>query len=201
MFTDPTGMSKDDIIILLGHKRENGHITGHMAMLIGDDDSGWDYYSMDGGNSGSTVRHSIAHYDTIEDFNNSPHSAYRDNYDTGKISEAEKDKNGKVIQRYNEGYRIKTTKKQDELMNKNALKATNSNYDTTNIIGNNCTQNVRKVLDAGGLENGEYTLVSIPLLVPLIPVPAFVPNITPRTKYDEIKRSNKGEDVSHLLKL
>lgn len=123
MFTDPTGMSKDDLIILLGHKRGNGHITGHMAMLIGDDDSGWDYYSMDGGNSGSIDRHSIAHYDTIQDFNNSPHSAYRDNYDTGKISEAEKDKNGKVIQRYNEGYRIKTTKKQDELMNKNALKA------------------------------------------------------------------------------
>lgn len=193
MFTDPTGMSKEDIIVLLGYKRGNGHITGHMAMLIGDDENGWMYYSMDGGDSASTDRHTIETFKSIKEFNESPHSAYRSNYDKGKVTAAETDTNGNVIQRYDEAHRIKTTPKQDAEMNKAAKRETHSNYSQLNIGGNNCTQNVRSALDAAGLKNGEYSSDD--------DVWTIVPHFTPNAKFQEIKHSNKGEDVSNLIKL
>ena len=192
MFTDPTGMSKDDIIILLGNKR-SGHWTGHMAMLIGDDNNGWMYYSMDGGDSTYTDRHTIETFKTIKEFNESPYSAYRSNYDKGKVTDAETDNKGNVIQRYDEAYRIKATPEQDALMNEAAKKETHSKYSELNIGGNNCTQNVRSALDAAGLKNGEYSSDE--------DIWTIVPNFTPNAKYQEIKQSNKGEDVSNLFKL
>lgn len=50
-------------------------------MLIGDDNNGWMYYSMDGGDSTYTDRHTIETFKTIKEFNESPYSAYRSNYD------------------------------------------------------------------------------------------------------------------------
>ena len=201
-FTDPDGMAPDDIIILsYGKQRDPSHSTGHQAILIGDDKKGWTYLSLDKDSYGNSDikgddQITIAKFNTLEDFTNSKHNTHLNNYDTSvkdsKLSDneiaekyAEKNSDGSIKQRYNEGYRIKTTEKQDEKMLSAAEEVTKKGY---NLATNNCTHNVEAALNAGGLKNGEHS--------PGI----FGINFTPRTKQAEIERANKGIDVDSKLK-
>ncbi len=202
-FTDPDGMAPDDIIVLSYGKSRPGHRTGHQAVLIGDDKNGWTYVSMDGdsfGNSGieNDDQVTVAKFDSVEDFANSKHNEFRSNYD-GESS-PERGADGEVLQRYEEGYRIETTKEQDAAMIEAATDSAAGGYSTLGLFGDNCTQNCRKALDAGGLANGEKTEVA------KIPIPGTGGGISisernylPKSKQREIEKSNLGTDVDHLL--
>ncbi|MDM1346902.1 hypothetical protein [Myroides marinus] len=182
-------------IILYGKKRQH-HQTGHSAILIGTDSSGWYYYSMDGGDSNTSDRHTIMYFNSFNEFVNSEHNTFKHNYDDkeGKKS-SEKDKNGIIIQRYTSAYKIPISYKQATKMRSAAKQYTHENYNELNwtMFGNNCTENVRQALDAGGLKNGEYATDD--------DIWTIVPNFTPLAKYRYIVLENSGEDISDLLKI
>lgn len=206
-FTDPDGMKPEDIIVLsYGKDRDPNHSTGHQAILIGDDKNGWTYLSLDGDSNNNTGvvgddSNTIATFDSLEDFANSKHNTFLNNYDTdtddgNKPSDSEvieksseKNSDGSVNQRYKEGYRIKTTKEQDKKMLDAATKVTEKGY---NMATNNCTHNCKAALNAGGLNDGESGTKAYGV------VPN--PNFTPRAKQKSIRRRNRGTDVSDKLK-
>jgi hypothetical protein len=72
-------------------------------------------------------------------------------------------------------------------MNEATTKTVNDGY---NLFTNNCTDNVKSALDAGGLKNGEWSYGC--------PMP--IPNFSPRSKQAQIERANKGTDVDNKLK-
>lgn len=85
MFTDPTGMSKDDIIVLLSNS-QTGHLTGHQAILVGNDKNGWTYFSLDGDsfNYEGNDQYTIANFSSLNEFANSEHNTFKNDYDDGK---------------------------------------------------------------------------------------------------------------------
>jgi RHS repeat-associated protein len=195
-----------DIIILCANITD-GHPTGHQAVLIGNEDDGWWYYSFDSDDGVDNDGKSIGvYFKTIDEFTNSQHNSYQKNYDNGgnntlnQYEDAERDKDGKVIQRYNQGYRIKTDKVTDQKMKNAAEKfLMNNDYE---LIGDNCTDIPRVACDAGGLKNGESTEISVVVCFLNIctTIETSVPNYLPESKQDEIEKSNQGTSVDHLLK-
>ena len=198
---DPTGMSPDDVIILSYGKGEAGHRTGHQAILIGDDQNGWVYFSLDGdsfdydGNN----QYTIETFNTFDDFVNSEHNTFKNDYDDGKgFENSEKNADGEIKQRYKEGYRIETTAEQDKKMTEAAKKTTENGY---NMFTNNCTHNCKDALDAGGLNNGENTLInSIPVPIFGGTLEVYERNFSPSAKQKEIEKSNRGKDIDSSLK-
>lgn len=189
-----------------GAEDPNGsHPTGHQAILIGNDIDGWYYYSFDGtiGENGNDGKTNGKYFKTLNDFSNSEYNTYKDNYDDGKKeATSHRGKDGKVIPRYTQGYRIKTDKATDEKM-KNEV----GSYLTTHtyMIGiNDCTDLPRVALDAAGLKNGEYTTEKIiecnPSGTKCHESTLTTPNFLPAAKQKEIENSNKGTDIDTSLK-
>lgn len=194
-FIDPDGMAPDDIIVLL-QKSQSGHQTGHQAILIGDDENGWTYLSLDGdsfdydGNN----QYTIESFDTLEDFSNSEHNTFKADYDDGKgIETSEKDGDGNIKQRYDEAYRIETTAEQDKSMLESATKTTEKGYSATS---NNCTHNCRDALRAGKLNDGEDNKKGNDKAWD----GAVNENFLPSSKQRAIKKFNEGTDVSDKIK-
>ena len=205
-FTDPDGMKPSDIIVLSYGKNENSgsgtrHPHGHQAILVGDDDKGWTYYSLDGDDASGVNKdgtkndsYTIQKFKTLDAFAISDHNTFKVNYDDGEgKANSEKSENGEVKQRYAEGFMIQTTDKQDADMNKAAAEVTKGGHSMINILGaNNCTAVPEAALDAAGLKNGEWT--------PGVLNGPPTPNFTPNAKQAEIERGNKGKDVDDKLK-
>jgi hypothetical protein len=70
-----------------------------------------------------------------------------------------------------------------------------------NLFTSNCTHNVEKALNAGGLVDGDNKKigeVEVPLTNYSLEV--FERNYSPSDKYDAIKSNNKGKSIDQNLK-
>jgi RHS repeat-associated protein len=192
-----------DIIVLCGNIQltkdpDAKHIVGHQAALIGNDETGWDFYSFDrdkasadGSNDNFT---SGKHFGSLEEFRNSEYNSFKDDYDDGKgTNTSHKDKDGKIVQRFDNGYRITTSKSTDADMRQAAVKPFEQAYSVPNE--NECTSVVKSALDAGKLNNGEITRENANM-----PYAYDKQNKLPQDKQTEIEKSNKGVDVDGAIK-
>jgi len=194
-FTDPDGMKPEDIIFLF-QKPQSGHGTGHQAILVGDDKNGWTYLSLDGDsfNYDGNDQYTVETFESLEDFSNSEHNTFKADYDDGKGKEtSEQDSDGNVKQRYNDGYRVKTTRGQDSDMIKAGQKTTEKGYSS---LTNNCTHNCRDAARAGNLNDGEDSKKGNDKSWS----GGLKENFFPSSKQKAIKKFNKGKDVSDKLK-
>jgi uncharacterized protein RhaS with RHS repeats len=208
---DPDG--RDIIILSYGYTKDpkhwNNHMVGHQAVLIGNDKDGWRYYSYDadkGVNGRSNITKNNKNdnftanvkFATLEDFANSEHNTFKDDYDDGKgLATAHRNEDGSIIQRYQEGYRIEADEKTDEKMRIAANATFDEDYSL--LSGNQCTAVPRNALKAGGFKTGEYTDTG--QRDPQNYGQTIKErNILPVTKQKEIERSNKGTDVDNQLK-
>jgi RHS repeat-associated protein len=199
-FIDPDGMGPDDVIVLL-QRSTKGHISGHQAVLIGDDKKGWTYYSKDGAASSSGGSSGKGHSTNgvpvgrLSEFANSPYNTFKGDYaDRKGKATSETDKDGYVKQRFTDGYRITTDAATDEKMKTAAAKEAGTSY----ILGfQDCTHVVKEALDAGGLKNGEVTSTGIGNNATGESYKSA--NWLPSSKQKEIERSNSGVDVDGKL--
>ena len=199
-FIDPDGMAPDDIITLLSRPQGGlDHNTGHQAVLIGSDKTkdgkgGWTFYSKDFDKSGTNAdgsnndQYTIVTFDTVEQFANSEFNTFKGDYDDPKAT-SEKNSKGETKQRFTEGFRIKTSEKQDAKMKKAAQKQTVSQWWP---LAASCTTVATDALDAVGLNNGEVSNDG--------PFGLSWGNYYPESKQAEIERSNKGVDIDKKLK-
>ena len=121
-----------DIIILFDS--EGARRYGHIAVLVGNDANGWDYYSADGEYSnGNDIDVNGEHYNNLKDFHNAEHP---DNPDG---------ENGSVYphSRYEEYVRIPRTLEQDAQARIDASNAVNREY---NVVFCNCSDVADDVL-------------------------------------------------------
>ncbi|GIQ61315.1 hypothetical protein Flavo103_44500 [Flavobacterium collinsii] len=204
-FIDPDGMAPDDIIVLSYGKNPNTgsdttHRWGHQAILVGDDDKGWTYISLDGdftgtkddGTPNDSYTITTKKFENVEQFSNSEYNTFKADYDDGEgTKNSERYSNGEIKQRYTEGYLIETTDKQDKDMISAASKVAKEGH---NMLTNNCTCVPQVALDSAGLKNGEWTSGEIYGSPP-------IPNFTPNAKQASIEKRNKGKDVDNRLKI
>ncbi|NJL77543.1 MAG: RHS repeat-associated core domain-containing protein [Saprospiraceae bacterium] len=133
-FIDPSGMEPNDIIYLLWSPQEgkegtsaqsSGNITHHSAILIGDDENGWTFYSKSGGNdeNGDAIFETKT-FDTLEDFY----------VNFGQYSG------------YDAGLLVETSPEQDAQMKEMAESDLTTTYEG---FTNNCADFCRNVVEAG----------------------------------------------------
>ena len=173
-FIDPDG---EDVIVL---SAPNGaHYAGHSAVLIGNNKTGWTYYSKDGttasnGLIGQSKPDEGRHFNSLKEFSEKINN-----------EDAHRDKP------YTQAYQITSTSEQDQKMMTAADKAVKSDY----IIGaQDCIQATSTTLEAAGLNPGTQLTVdptSGIVVESLSPIPVI--------RYEFIKENNKGTDVSDQL--
>jgi RHS repeat-associated protein len=139
-FVDPDGMKPSDIILLLNPKGAGsaGMSFGHMAMLIGNDKTGWTFISKDGrrdgdGNmfTGGKSESSSIKFETKEQF--------------------DKQKAGRGLKAYTKEVRFKTTEKQDA----DAIQAGSASVKTDyKVVGASCVDACSDALKAAKLDPG-----------------------------------------------
>jgi len=131
---DPDGRGPTDFIYLFMRNAPFGFpISGHSAVLIGNDKTGYKFYNMTGDNLPNGNAKVVK-----QDFNS-----------VAEFNESMNNGNGKS---YELGFRIETSEQQDQAMIQEAEKGGNAPYDLTN--GNNCADYVRCIGDAGNVKNG-----------------------------------------------
>ncbi len=185
---DPDGR---DIIVLSYGTRKNrknrGVISrhGHQAILIGDDENGWTYYSKDTDTGPVEQQHTIKDFKTFKEFARSEFNTMKDDYHDGKGFESSKrSEDGTLVQRYGEAYLIKTTEdKIDKKMHVAAKKEVIRKWENWT----NCTHVCEDALDAGGFEDGESGWL-------------YTPNFYPQSKQESIEENNEGVDKDEVLK-
>jgi len=113
-YIDPDGK---DIVVL--NDSDGAHGFGHNAVLVGNDDDGWTYYSYDGDGEYTTES-----FDTYSDYGESD-----------------------VAKRYDKSVRLTTTKEQDAKAKEQGSKETKVKRDGSakQILTNNCAHLVRNV--------------------------------------------------------
>lgn len=130
-----------------------------MAMLIQNDASQWQYFSVNGDNvyvSGIFFGGRNSDDIAVGNFT-SPREFLESSYNSAG------DSKDKSINSYgfNEGYIIPTTRKQDTKMrNAFAEISKNEEYD---LLGNNCTTTVQRAMEAAGLKTYDAKVRKIPL--------------------------------------
>jgi len=102
-------------------------IAGHQAIAIGDDQTGWDYYSREGFKAPNTH----------EKFNS--------------LQEMLASHDGSLAKRYFNKFRIPTTADQDHQMRTYANRHINDRY---SLLYNNCSDLVTGALQSGGIKTG-----------------------------------------------
>ncbi|MCK8141820.1 hypothetical protein MW871_07920 [Flavobacterium sp. I-SCBP12n] len=211
---DPDGK---DIIVLSHGRREatsmdggktnaHAHLVGHMAVLIGNDKSGWKYLSYDydtgsnkgRGKSGKNDVYTETTFKKLADFKNSEHNSFKDHYDDLKGKEtSHRDDKGNIIQRYQDAYQITTDAKTDALMISAGKETFDKPWAQVSEVGqaNQCTTVAEKALNAGSLQNGEMT--------PYIEIGGYelgVKNYLPAAKQIGIEKRNSGKDIDSKIK-
>lgn len=111
---DPDGR---DVVVL--NDKEGAYGFGHNAVVVGNDDDGWTYYSYDGDG-----KYTETSYDTYSQFEESD-----------------------LSERYERKVRFETTKKQDDKAKEQGKKETKVKRDGSikQILNNNCAHLVRNV--------------------------------------------------------
>ncbi|MDI9318914.1 MAG: RHS repeat-associated core domain-containing protein [Phycisphaerales bacterium] len=189
-----------DIIVLCSSPfkpdPETFHPTGHQAVLIGNAVQGWDYYSYDNDfkdDNGNNNYSKSLHFNSIEDFKNSAHNTFKKDYDDGmNLATSNRDKDGKIIQRYDIGYQIATSAVTDKKMKEAAANVFKSSYSI--FTGNQCTAVPRAALNAAGLEDGEVSTVELLFLSG-----RGATYKLPSHKQKLIDARNSGVDISNQL--
>jgi RHS repeat-associated protein len=140
-WVDPLGL---DAIVLNDSDAVKlpGGPYGHNAVLIGDDDSGFVYYSKDGTKA---AEKEINPYDPDDERTRTERGNFRKKYES--LEEFEKDP--KVSGRYDRSVRIKTMKEQDQAMIKKAEEIWDKEYD---LLLENCADLVEQITTAGGID-------------------------------------------------
>jgi hypothetical protein len=126
---DPDG---EDIIVLSHGSRsrtapgQHGkHAVGHMAVLIGNDKTGWRYLSYDydkgdnkgRGKNGKNDNYTEKTFKSLDEFKNSEHNTFKDDYGDGQgLRTSHRDANGNIIQRFENAYQISTSEDTDRKM-------------------------------------------------------------------------------------
>jgi len=184
--------------------------VGHQAVLIGNDKDGWTYYSYDkdaGDFGGANDRCTKGvFFASVAEFAGSEHNTFKSDYDDGKGLETShrsplyvgNPETGKIIQRYEDGYRIVTDVATDAEMMAAAEGTFMKDYSVPS--GNECTTVVRNALDAAGLNNGEHGPEQmVPTRAGMMPHrnPLFLPT----AKQAEIERTNEGTDCDDQLEV
>ena len=141
--------------------------AGHIAILVGSNDTGWTYYSRNGYGgwpfTGDSVRKS---YDTYEDFKN----------DTAESS------------RYSAAYHLRTNDDLDSLMKMYGDEHYNDRYHSIIPPSNNCADLTEEILAIGGNRISGYN--QVPALFP--PYFNFASPEVPNILWFNILRSSRG---------
>jgi len=161
-----------DIIVLLDKEGASG--AGHMAVLIGNDDKGWQLYSKNGtnenrgayGKSNFQAGEEKNSFDTFNDFLN--------NTDKNQI-------------RYDVGYKITTLPDKDEIMKKTASEQVKRDY---NLATDNCSDTAEDALQSVGKASGNTTNRD----KEGNEVKGGKP-LRPKDTYKEIKKGNAGKEL------
>ncbi|KAB2892587.1 MAG: hypothetical protein F9K28_11455 [Bacteroidetes bacterium] len=141
--TDASGL---DLIILVD--KEGAHSLGHVAVLIGNDNTGWDYFSLDG-SKGWNPLHGPAKVDPPLSFTT--------------LSEfVDKGRKEKQLERYDIAYRIAADKLTDEKFRSGAQSETDKSKDY-DIFTHSCIDVVSGTLEAAGYWGGNRR-TNIPLI-------------------------------------
>lgn len=203
-FIDSDGMAPTDIIVLLQNPTK-GHQSGHQAVLIGDDKNGWYLYSKDGALSSSSGSSGNGHatngkkFNTVDEFSQSSYNTFKGDYADGKgKTTSEKDGDGNIKQRFDQGYLIKTDAATDEKMKTAASEEASTAY----VLGKqDCTQVPKEALNAGGLKNGETSEVTRTQGKSEIEYKSTQVNWMPAAKQAAIEKKNPGTSIDEHLKL
>jgi hypothetical protein len=134
--TNDEGSEPQDVIYLLWSPQEgkegssgqsSGNVTHHSAILIGDDENGWNFYSKSGGNyENGEAKVETRSFDNLDDFYK--YFGQYSGYDIGLL--------------------IETTKEQDILMKQMAESDKTTTYEG---FSNNCADFCRNVIKAAGI--------------------------------------------------
>ena len=164
-----------DSIIILHHSEGM-----HMGMLIQNEESKWQYYSVNGNNvyvggkfSGGRKFDDIA----VGNFN-SPQEFMESSYNS------KGDRDDKTINSYGyaEGYLIPATSEQDEIM-RNTFSNISKN-EKYNLLDNNCSTTVQRSLNAAGFVTTPSMEYYLPKQSPL------APNISIKLSHDPVPESS-----------
>lgn len=192
-----------DIIVL--NDREGARGTGHAAVLIGSDETGWTYISKDGDSNGSGYGRSkfvIATFKTVAEFAMSQHNfvlAEGYNSDENGIANPDPvfalDEDGNKIQRFDRATRLFTTQANGFSTDAASIEAASESARSFYcLMQSDCSDVVTAALNAGQdsdgnqLRNGESSKVG-PLLPPLGSLIDGY-NERPNTKMDKIEKRN-----------
>ncbi|MCU7616199.1 hypothetical protein NZ698_03225 [Chryseobacterium sp. PBS4-4] len=214
---DPNG--KDIIVLSHGGRKQtsmdggktNGHkhVVGHMAVLIGNDKSGWRYLSYDydkgdnkgRGKNGRNDNYTAKTFKSLDEFKNSEHNTFKEDYDDGKgLSSSHRDSNGNIIQRYQNAYQISTSEETDANMIKAGTEVFDSKWTQFKTLtqANQCTTVAEMALNAGGLQNGEQNKTG--RYDAKTGEEYIETNYLPAAKQRAIEMKNKGKDVDYKIK-
>ena len=172
---DPNG---DSLVVLLqpDGAQSSGQDFGHAAELIGNEHSGWRYYSKNGA-KGSVYGIGPSDHPDIGTKIYKNLAAFRS-------------KNKK----YKQGYLIESNSETDLKMEKTAAERVTADQ---NAFSDNCMDAVSASLESGGFNGGSETIrYSNPSMIGR--VDQFYSPI-PKIRYQFIKRNNKGTDVSNII--
>ena len=193
---DPTG---NDIVVL-NYGNDIKH--QHLAMLIQNEDHKWQYYSINGNNvylSGE-FKGGRPFNDVGVGSRDSPIDFFDSEYNE---TQGEAGKQNRNINNYgfSEGYHIKTTPEQDEIMRNSFIQISKTEY---KLLGNNCATAVQKVMFDANIPVAEskYETISIPANTYLgesgykIVKPNF--DVYPSSAFESIINANpNGEYIKH----
>jgi RHS repeat-associated protein len=195
MAIDPDGK---DIIIL---KNSSGaHNSGHGAVLIGDNENGWNYISKDGF-EGSTFNSKskfvLQKFSSIEEFRNSPHNFVlaEGTHSTSEGKEAKEfnfklNEKGEKIQRYDEALYIGTTQKDGKSTDKKAIAAAKQSAKRDyGLLADECSTIRDVALKASKDSDGTQLKDGAPSAVQVL-ISALYWS-TPNGKYENIMSRNK----------
>jgi RHS repeat-associated protein len=135
---DPLGL---DVVVLVSPGEANilGHAYGHSAIMVGNNTSGWWYYSKNAPNNGSPSGNVRKWYPNLQSFWNAK----------------SKSEGGTHGQRYPDAMRIPEPHNRDAAMKKDANGIWNQPY---HWYSTNCADLVQNVLTAGGIPTGNILL-------------------------------------------
>uniref|UniRef100_UPI0026199523 RHS repeat domain-containing protein n=1 Tax=uncultured Aquimarina sp. TaxID=575652 RepID=UPI0026199523 len=205
-FIDPDGMKPQDIIVLLD--KEGANRAGHQAILVGDEVNGWVYISKDGSaDEDDSVkgesRYAIESFNSLDEFKKSDHNfALKDgkyhseaNGKKAELSDSdfEKDENGERIQRYDDAFRIETTKPDGSSTDQASIDAATALAKKDYVLGLcDCSDVPSAALAAGEDSKGNKLQTGEPRWYNHATMPTSIYAKLPATKHNKIKKRNKN---------
>jgi RHS repeat-associated protein len=204
-YTDPDGKAPSDIIILNDPKGAGK--TGHGAVLIGSQSTGWTYISKDGFKDsafGGKSKYIKKEFATLDAFRNSVHNfvvtneSGLTNGENGASQNFALNDKGEKIQRYEFGYMISTSKETD----KNAIAAAEAEAIATYCLTNgDCSDVVSSALTVSKTPDGKPIWSGDSWLqTDMLPILGWGLQQIPRLKYAAVTQKNNGAPVNDWIR-